>query len=118
MYSPYTDDPEAGAPYDPGMMLQTQKRMMDGRSLFLLRRNRGLTLHLWFADQDMHLDNLSHSLNRQHGLSLAINTEIEEHHGLLEQLDTEVDNTHSRLSGARKRLDRVARGVKGNGGCS
>ncbi|KAF7979335.1 hypothetical protein HWV62_42753 [Athelia sp. TMB] len=95
VYSPYTDDPEAGEPYDPGMMLQTQKRMMD--------------------DQDVHLENLAHSIGRQHGISLQINSELEEHHGLLEQLDTEVDNTHNRLSSARKRLDRVAKGVKGNG---
>ncbi|KZP08526.1 hypothetical protein FIBSPDRAFT_874452 [Athelia psychrophila] len=95
VYSPYTDDPEAGAPYDPDMMLQTQKRTMD--------------------DQDVHLENLSHSIGRQHGISMAIGSEIEEHHGLLEQLDTEVDNTHNRLTGARKRLDRVAKGVKGNG---
>lgn len=28
LYAPYTDDPEAG--YETGMMLQTQRRMMDG----------------------------------------------------------------------------------------
>jgi syntaxin 8 len=93
VYSPYTDDPEAG--YDPGIMLQTQKRMMD--------------------DQDTHLQTLSTSLNRQHSISLAINTELEEHHGLLEELDTELEGTHSRLGGARRRLERVGRGVKGNG---
>jgi len=93
VYSPYTDDPEAG--YDPGIMLQTQKRMMD--------------------DQDTHLQTLSTSLNRQHSISLAINSELEEHHGLLEELDTELEGTHSRLTGARRRLERVGRGVKGNG---
>jgi syntaxin 8 len=93
VYSPYTDDPEAG--YDPGIMLQTQKRMMD--------------------DQDNHLQTLSTSLNRQHSISLAINSELEEHHGLLEELDTELDGTQNRLRGARRRLERVGRGVKGNG---
>jgi syntaxin 8 len=32
LYAPYTDDPEAG--YEPGIMLQTQRRMMDGSSEF------------------------------------------------------------------------------------
>lgn len=66
-------------------------------------------------DQDTHLQTLSTSLNRQHSISLAINTELEEHHGLLEELDTELEGTHSRLGGARRRLERVGRGVKGNG---
>jgi syntaxin 8 len=33
VYSPYTDDPEAQSGYDPGIMLQTQKQMMDGKSI-------------------------------------------------------------------------------------
>jgi len=95
VYSPYTDDPEAQGGYDPGIMLQTQKQMMD--------------------DQDNQLSHLSSSLNRQHNLSVAINTELEEHHGLLEELDTDLEGTQSRLGGARRGLDRVAKGVKGNG---
>jgi len=67
------------------------------------------------AEQDTQLSHLSSSLNRQHHLSLAINSELEEHHGLLEELDTELEGTRSRLGGARRRLDRVAKGVKGNG---
>lgn len=39
------------------------------------------------------------------------------HTGLLEELDTELDTTHSRLSGARRRLDRVAKGARENGAC-
>jgi len=95
VYSPYTDDPEAQGGYDPNAMLQTQKQMID--------------------EQDTQLSHLSSSLNRQHHLSLAINSELEEHHGLLEELDTELEGTRSRLGGARRRLDRVAKGVKGNG---
>ncbi|KIM76916.1 hypothetical protein PILCRDRAFT_635079 [Piloderma croceum F 1598] len=95
VYSPYTDDPEAQGGYDPNAMLQTQKQMID--------------------EQDTQLSHLSSSLNRQHHLSLAINSELEEHHGLLEELDTDLEGTRSRLGGARRRLDRVAKGVKGNG---
>jgi len=95
VYSPYTDDPEGQDGYDPNAMLQTQKQMID--------------------DQDTQLSHLSSSLNRQHHLSLAINSELEEHHGLLEELDTDLEGTRSRLGGARRRLDRVAKGVKGNG---
>ena len=47
-------------------------------------------------------------LNRQHHLSLAINSELEE-------LNTDLEGTRSRVGGARRRLDRVAKGVKGNG---
>lgn len=66
-------------------------------------------------DQDVHLDNLSHSINRQRDLSLQINGELEEHTGLLESLDEELDRTSGRLSGARRRLDKVAKGAKENG---
>ncbi|KAI3605051.1 syntaxin-like protein [Moniliophthora roreri] len=93
-FTPYTDDPEAGYD-DPSMILQTQRDMMD--------------------DQDRHLDQLSHSINRQHHLSLQINDELDVHTGLLEELDTELERTEGRLSGARRRLDRVAQGAKNNG---
>ncbi|KAG5642262.1 hypothetical protein DXG03_003339 [Asterophora parasitica] len=94
VYSPYTDDPEAGH-HAPGIMLQTQRRMMD--------------------EQDEHLDRLSHSITRQHHISLQINDELDVHTGLLEELDTDLDRTGTRLSGARRRLDQVARGAKNNG---
>ncbi|KAF5381654.1 hypothetical protein D9615_005477 [Tricholomella constricta] len=94
VYSPYTDDPEAGY-HEPGIMLQTQRRMID--------------------EQDEHLDRLSNSINRQHHISLQINDELDVHTGLLEELDTDLDRTGSRLSSARRRLDQVARGAKNNG---
>ncbi|KAJ8082554.1 hypothetical protein AAF712_008488 [Marasmius tenuissimus] len=93
-FTPYTDDPEAGYS-DPATMLQTQRQMMD--------------------DQDQHLDRLSHSIGRQHHISLQINDELDVHHGLLQELDTELDRTEGRLSGARRRLDRVAQGARNNG---
>ena len=65
-------------------------------------------------DQDQHLDNLSHSINRQHHISLQINEELDVHHGLLTELDAEVDATQSRLGRARQKLDHVALGVKNN----
>jgi syntaxin 8 len=67
------------------------------------------------AEQDGHLDQLSHSINRQRDISLQINNELDVHTGLLEELDTELDQTEGRLSGARRRLERVARGTKENG---
>ncbi|KAF7369046.1 t-SNARE coiled-coil-like proteiny domain-containing protein [Mycena venus] len=90
-YTPYADDPEAG----PEDMLQTQRLLMD--------------------QQDSQLDMLSHSINRQRDLSLQINDELEVHTGLLEELDTDLGHTDSLLSGARRRLDRVAKGAKNNG---
>ena len=68
-------------------------------------------------EQDQHLDHLSHSINRQHHISLQINDELDVHHGLLQDLDADIDRTQSRLGKARKKLDRVARGVKNNGWC-
>ncbi|KAH7926614.1 hypothetical protein BV22DRAFT_1032747 [Leucogyrophana mollusca] len=91
VYEPYTDDPDA----EPGILLQTQQQMMDA--------------------QDTRLDHLSHSISRQHHISLQINDELDVHTGLLEELDTDLDRTGARMSGARRRLERVARGVKGNG---
>jgi len=97
-FAPYTDDPEQGLgvePPDPGTMLHTQRFIMQ--------------------EQDQHLDQLSHSINRQHHISLQINDELDVHHGLLQELDGEIDRTEGRLSKARQKLDRVARGVKENG---
>ncbi|KAF8201107.1 hypothetical protein K438DRAFT_1581915 [Mycena galopus ATCC 62051] len=91
VYTPYTDDPEAG----PEDMLQTQRLLMD--------------------QQDSQLDMLSHSINRQRDISLQINDELEVHTGLLEELDTDLGHTDTLLSGARRRLDRVAKGAKNNG---
>jgi len=91
-YTPYTDDPEEES--DPNMMLQTQRQLMD--------------------EQDEHLDRLSHSINRQHHISLQMNDELDVHAGLLEELDTDLDNTDNRLRGARRRLDWFARAAKEN----
>jgi len=94
-FAPYTDDPEAGhEEEEPHVVLQTQRRMIN--------------------DQDAHLEVLSSSINRQHHLSLQINEELDTHTGLLEELDTDLDRTDSRLAGARRRLDRVAKGAKEN----
>ncbi|KAJ7595953.1 syntaxin-like protein [Mycena floridula] len=90
-FTPYTDDPDG----DPGIMLQAQRDMME--------------------EQDQRLDTLSHSISRQHHISLQINDELETHTGLLQELDSEMDRTESRLTGARRRLDKVAQGAKKNG---
>ncbi|KAJ3515047.1 hypothetical protein NLJ89_g2010 [Agrocybe chaxingu] len=97
-FAPYTDDPEQGPgvePPEPATLLQTQRLLMD--------------------EQDHHLDQLSHSINRQHHISLQINDELDVHHGLLQDLDTDIDRTDTRMRRARRKLDRVARGVKENG---
>jgi syntaxin 8 len=97
-FAPYTDDPEQGLgmePPEPATMLQTQQLIMQ--------------------DQDQQLDHLSHSINRQHHISLQINDELDVHHGLLQDLDADIDRTQGRLSNARRKLDRVAKGVKNNG---
>ena len=64
--------------------------------------------------QDVHLEHLSQSINRQRDISLQINDELDVHTGLLEELDHELDDTGGRLSRARHKLDRVARGAKEN----
>ena len=92
-FAPYTDNPEAG--YSNEEMLQQQRQIMD--------------------NQDVHLDELSRSITRQRDISLQINDELDVHTGLLEGLDHDLDHTDSRLTGARRRLDRVARGAKENG---
>ncbi|KIP11317.1 hypothetical protein PHLGIDRAFT_28014 [Phlebiopsis gigantea 11061_1 CR5-6] len=92
-YAPYTDDPEAAYP-STDTMLHSQRTMME--------------------EQDMHLDHLATSIGRQRDLSLQINEELEVHHGLLEEMDEELDRTGNRLSQARRKLDKVARGAKEN----
>ncbi|KAI0696777.1 hypothetical protein C8T65DRAFT_641504 [Cerioporus squamosus] len=92
-FAPYTDDPEAG--YSSDEVLLQQRQIMDV--------------------QDVHLDELSHSITRQRDLSLQINDELDVHTGLLEGLDHDLDRTDSRLTNARRRLDKVARGAKENG---
>ncbi|KAF9004615.1 hypothetical protein BDQ17DRAFT_1354359 [Cyathus striatus] len=93
VFTPYTDDPDTDV--EPGIMLQTQRRLMD--------------------EQDVHLDHLSNSIRRQHHISLQINDELDTHTGLLSDLDNDLDRTSGRLSGARRRLDRFAKGAKENG---
>ncbi|KAH7890403.1 syntaxin-like protein [Phlebopus sp. FC_14] len=95
LYERYTDDPESPAELDEGGILLQQRQVMDV--------------------QDAHLDQLSSSIGRQHHISLQINDELEVHTDLLEALDTELDGTDTRMTGARKRLERVARGAKENG---
>ncbi|KAI0826658.1 hypothetical protein BC628DRAFT_248901 [Trametes gibbosa] len=92
-FAPYTDDPEAG--YTSQEMLLQQRELMDS--------------------QDVHLDELSRSITRQRDISLQINDELDVHTGLLEGLDHDLDRTDSRLTNARRRLDRVAKGAKENG---
>lgn len=70
---------------------------------------------MWITDQDVHLDSLSRSITRQHGLSVQINDELEMHTGLLEELDHDLDETGNRLGRARQRLGRVAGGAKEHG---
>lgn len=110
LYSPYTDDPEAGH-QEPGIMLQTQRRMMDGSSA---HSHLTLPSDRILLEQDQQLDRLSHSIGRQHHISVQINDELDVHTGLLEELDTDLDRTESRLTGARRRLDKVARGAARN----
>ncbi|ELU39775.1 SNARE domain-containing protein [Rhizoctonia solani AG-1 IA] len=98
IFQPYKDEPapyEDDGPSHDDILLQ-QRQMMD-------------------ADQDTHLDRLSHSIRNQHDISLQINEELEVHTGLLEALDHELDSTGDRLSRARRRLDHVARGARDNG---
>ncbi|KAJ3983684.1 syntaxin-like protein [Lentinula detonsa] len=95
-FTPYTDDPERSpSPPSPNTLLQTQKQLID--------------------TQDIHLSALSDSISRHHTLSLQINSELDTHHGLLEELDTELDRTEGSLGRARRRLDKVGRGIKGTG---
>ncbi|KAI9454197.1 syntaxin-like protein [Russula earlei] len=93
VFTPYTDDPEAGV--DPIFVLREQQRLID--------------------DQDAHLDTLSRSITRQHDLSMQINDELETHTGLLEELDYDLDDTGNRLGRARQRLGRVASSAKEHG---
>lgn len=65
-------------------------------------------------DQDTQLDTLSHSIGRQHHLSLQINDELGEQAGLLDGLDEDLDRTGMRLSRAQRALDKVSKGTKDN----
>ncbi|KAF9234194.1 hypothetical protein BU15DRAFT_65907 [Melanogaster broomeanus] len=94
MYEPYTDDPDPAPELDEGGIMLQQRHIMEA--------------------QDTHLDHLSSSIGRQHHISLQINDELEVHTGLLESLDSELDGTDARMTSARKRLARVARGAKEN----
>ncbi|KAF9787798.1 syntaxin-like protein [Thelephora terrestris] len=95
IFTPYTDDPDGSGYESNEMMLHSQRRIID--------------------EQDGHLEHLSQSISRQHHISLQINDELDTHTGLLEGLDHDLDRTQSRMSNARRRLERVARGAKANG---
>jgi syntaxin 8 len=97
VFTPYSDNPDLERGQSNEEMLQMQRQMMD--------------------DQDQHLTHLSTSLNRTHHLSLAINGELEDHSLLLDGLEDDLNQTDTRMATARRRLDRVAHGIKGNGTC-
>lgn len=60
-------------------------------------------------DQDDQLDELGHSIGRQHELSIQIGDELDGHVALLDGMDGDVERHQGRLNGARRRLDRVRR---------
>lgn len=107
-FAPYTDDPESGFPNPNPTNSHLDSTSHEG----LIFAQRQL-----MDEQDVHLDRLSHSINRQRDLSLQINDELDVHTGLLEGLDTDLDGTGDRMRAARRRLDRVAKGAKENSAC-
>jgi len=117
-FAPYTDDPEQGtASPEPATVLQVQRLLMDGgQSLGLVSVLQKFENS--FTEQDLRLDELSHSINRQHHISVQINDELDVHQGLLQEFDADLDRTDSRLRKARRKLDTLARGVKENGYCT
>ncbi|KAG9010276.1 hypothetical protein FRB90_007882 [Tulasnella sp. 427] len=92
--TPYTDDPDGSPEFDTHHVLGQQQQMME--------------------EQDSRLDVLSQSINRQRDITIHIGNELEVHDGLLTDLDHRLDHTAGRLDGARRRLDRVARGTREN----
>ena len=58
-------------------------------------------------DQDIHVEQFSHLLNRQKEIGLAINYELESHIDVLEDLDSKVDHTSQKLAFANKKLSKI-----------
>lgn len=65
-------------------------------------------------EQDEQLDRLGESIGRQHQLSIQIGDELEGHVALLDDMDGHVERHQSRLSGARRRLDKIRRSAGDN----
>ncbi|KAF9028918.1 hypothetical protein BDZ89DRAFT_1112858 [Hymenopellis radicata] len=111
IHEPYTDDPTPPLPPlpppDVNLDLEAGRAHMHEGELFEEQQQI-------MQEQDTHLDTLAQSISRQHHISTQINGELEEHVGLLEALEEDVDNTHNRMATARRRLDRVVKGVGGN----
>lgn len=117
-FAPYTDDPEQGTtPPEPATLLQVQRLLIDGRRSNWSGFSSSENLRTVLTEQDQRLDELSHSINRQHHISIQINDELDVHQGLLQEFDADLDRTDSRLRKARRKLDTLARGVKENGSC-
>lgn len=95
-FVPYTDEVPESEDQSIPLLLQNQLTVME--------------------DQDLHLSNLSSTLQRTHTLSTNINTELSTHHNLLEALDQEVEGTRDKLDRARGMLARFSKGIKGNMG--
>jgi syntaxin 8 len=66
-------------------------------------------------EQDTHLDALAHSVRRQHGLSLEINSELEDQNIMLEDLEAQIYSSDRRLNKGQKRLDYFTKKAKENG---
>ncbi|KAJ3215375.1 hypothetical protein HDU67_000531 [Dinochytrium kinnereticum] len=85
---------DATTQLDSGELLQLQTRIMD--------------------EQDIHLDILSESIQRQKNIGLRIGEELELHVDLLEETENAVDATTSRLGESSRRLNQVQTQSKTN----
>lgn len=90
---PYRDDPETST--------------MD-----MYQQNQEL-----ITGQDERLDRLSHSVGRQHELSIQIDDELQTHLGLLDDVDQITDRSQNRLDQAKRRLEKFSRKAAQNGSC-
>jgi syntaxin 8 len=113
------DNPPAPASptFEPAEEMVFQRQMMDGQ-----RSDSDISyliavlkiFYLALAEQDTHLESLSHSIRRQREISENIGSELDVHTGLLEDLELGLDRTAVRLGGARRRLETVSRGARDN----
>ncbi|KAI8852015.1 hypothetical protein BC829DRAFT_385751 [Chytridium lagenaria] len=79
---------------DSGELLQLQNRMID--------------------EQDIHLDILSESIQRQKAIGMRIGEELELHVDLLEETEAAVDETTARLGDSSRRLNQVSSRSRAN----
>lgn len=118
IFKPYKDDPSELEEQDRAKLFASPVIQKSHENSFLTNHDLFIQQQQQLIDQDSYLDHLSHSVYRNHGLSLDIGREINEQNaGVLYELENIVDATANNLNRVKSKLDVYWRSTAEQGPC-